>query len=151
MHPMRSIVRRFPAFRSDPAWITRRPRRPIALLTLTLMFGLALWPVPAAPPLPASPDPGTGGAGELREGRLALNEFMASNDGYVFDEFGDSDDWVEIFNLGPTPVNMEGKFLTDNLSHTQKWEFPDTIIPVGGHLIVWTDDEPAEEIGRAHV
>ncbi len=100
---------------------------------LALACALAAWATPAAD-----------GERAVREGQLVINEFMADNDHFYFDEFGDDDDWVEIFNLGPTPVNLEGKFLTDDLSATQKWEFPDTTLPVGGFLIVWTDGEPAE-------
>jgi len=134
--------------------VTRRLAGLIVLAAaLGLAWALAAWAAPAAD-RPLDPAAGaadraaaagaTGGDRALREGQLVINEFMADNDHFYFDEFGDDDDWVELFNLGPTAVNLEGKFLTDNLSETQKWEFPDTTIPVGGFLIVWTDGEPEQ-------
>jgi hypothetical protein len=75
---------------------------------------------------------------------LRVNEIMAANRVTLLDEAGDADDWVEIFNTGATPVNVEGMFLSDDPADTQKWSFPDTIITPGGYLIVWCDNEPEE-------
>ncbi len=75
---------------------------------------------------------------------LRVNEFMASNHVTLFDEYGDADDWLEVFNTGATAVNMEGLFLTDEVDNTQMWEFPDTILPAGGYLLIWCDTELGE-------
>lgn len=75
---------------------------------------------------------------------LRVNEIMALNGGTLLDEAGDSQDWVEIFNSGTTPVNLEGMFLTDTPLDTQRWSFPDTLIQPGGYLIVWCDNEELE-------
>lgn len=82
---------------------------------------------------------------------LFINEFMASNNSAsgIRDPLGDSDDWLEIYNLGAIPVDMAGMYLTDNLSNPIKYHIPtgdslQTTIPAGGFLVFWTDDETAE-------
>jgi len=79
---------------------------------------------------------------------LFINEFMASNNsssGY-HDPNGNYDDWIEIYNLGDTSVNMAGMYLTDNLANTTKFHIPagyssQTTIPARGFLVFWADDE----------
>ncbi|MBD3337078.1 MAG: hypothetical protein GF355_16305 [Candidatus Eisenbacteria bacterium] len=81
---------------------------------------------------------------------LAVNEFMTTNDATIMDEYGDFEDWVEIHNFGSTPVNIEGMFLTDNLFFPTRFELPDTIIPSGGFIVVWCDDEENEGVLHAN-
>lgn len=75
---------------------------------------------------------------------LVINEFMASNDTTIADEFGEYDDWVEIFNPDTVAKNLLGLYLTDDLSNPTRWAFPDTTIPPGGFLLIWTDDDPEQ-------
>ena len=42
---------------------------------------------------------------------LFINEFMASNDSAFADEFGEYDDWVELYNGEDVPVWLGDKFL----------------------------------------
>ena len=60
------------------------------------------------------------------------------------DETGTYEDWVEIYNPGPEPVEMGGLFLTDDLTNTTKWIFPDTTLQVGDFLIIWCDNDPED-------
>ncbi|MBE0663696.1 MAG: CotH kinase family protein [Bacteroidales bacterium] len=75
---------------------------------------------------------------------LYINEFMASNSTTIADEFGEYDDWIEIFNAGSEPVWLGDKYLSDNLNNPTKWAFPDTTISAGGFLIVWADGQPEQ-------
>lgn len=79
---------------------------------------------------------------------LFINEFMASNSSIVADEYGDYDDWIEIYNKGDSTVSLGGMYLTDNLGTPNKWKIPDTTIPAGGFLMFWADTETAE--GKLH-
>lgn len=51
---------------------------------------------------------------------LFINEFMADNDSIVTDEYGEYDDWLEIYNAGSTVVNLSGMYLTDDLTDPTK-------------------------------
>jgi len=69
-------------------------------------------------------------------------EFMASNDKSLYDEDGESSDWMEIFNPDPNPVDIGGWFLTNDRGELNKWELPqNTILPSGGSLIIFASDK----------
>ncbi|HWN94785.1 MAG TPA: lamin tail domain-containing protein, partial [Methylomirabilota bacterium] len=53
-----------------------------------------------------------------------ISEFLASNNGGLTDEDGDTSDWIEIFNSGTNTVNMNGWFLTDSAANLTKWRIP---------------------------
>jgi CotH protein/lamin tail-like protein/concanavalin A-like lectin/glucanase superfamily protein/Big-like domain-containing protein len=75
-----------------------------------------------------------------------INEWMAANSGFIRDPAdNDADDWFELYNPNPYPVDLGGAFLTDNLTNVaQFYEIPDnghyTISPFG-YLLVWADEE----------
>ncbi len=101
------------------------------------------------------PTPGSSnGSGETPMAMFVINEFMASNSYTYADEFGDFDDWIEIYNAGNIPGDIGGFFITDDLDELDTWQIPDTdpdlttILP-GQHLILWADKEP--EQGVLHV
>jgi hypothetical protein len=69
---------------------------------------------------------------------IVLNEVMAENLSAV-PSAGGYPDWVELHNRGPGNVNLAGWSLTDS-SQARKFVFPpNTILPLGGHLVVWCD------------
>lgn len=74
-------------------------------------------------------------------GQLFINEFLASNASVNTDpDFSENADWIELFNAGNTPVNLNGYFLTDNLDNPDKWFInAELIIPAKGYALIWTD------------
>jgi len=52
---------------------------------------------------------------------LVINEFMASNSKCCMDPQGEYDDWIEIYNSGTYTINVDGMYLTDNLTTPTKW------------------------------
>jgi len=86
--------------------------------------------------------------------RLFINEFLASNQTDTPDEFGQQDDWFEIYNDNTTPVNIGGLYVTDNLTLLTKYQIPTTnavatTIPAKGFLLLWADEETTQ--GPLHV
>ncbi|GJM18959.1 MAG: hypothetical protein DHS20C14_11720 [Phycisphaeraceae bacterium] len=74
-----------------------------------------------------------------------VNEWLASNDGVILDELGDADDMIELYNDEAFAVDLSGRFLTDDLTDKNKWEFPSgTTIPAKGYMVIWADDEPLQ-------
>ena len=75
---------------------------------------------------------------------VRINEVSASNDSYV-NEYGKKNDWVELYNTTDEPVDVEGMYLTDNLSKPTKYQITkgatraQTVIPAHGHLLIWCD------------
>lgn len=79
---------------------------------------------------------------------LFINEFMASNTSGLQDEYGEQDDWIEIFNPGYDTIDLAGFYITDDLSQPQKHQFAagyaDTKIPPEGFNILWADGTPVQ-------
>ena len=76
---------------------------------------------------------------------IVLNELLADNSSGDVDEFGEYEDWVEIYNRDTTAYDLSGHYLSDDLSEPAKWQFPaGTTVPAGGHVRVWCDDNTAQ-------
>ncbi len=75
---------------------------------------------------------------------VVINEFMASNANTITDEFGDRDDWVEIYNSADTTIALAGFFLTDNLANPTKWQFPDTTLAGNSFMLLWADEQAVQ-------
>jgi len=85
---------------------------------------------------------------------LRINEFMAANStgSGITDEYGDADDWIEIYNATDSPVDIGGMYVEDE---QDKWQIPtgysgQTTIGAYGYLLLWADDEEETE-GPLHV
>ena len=72
---------------------------------------------------------------------LVINELMVSNDSALVDEFGEYDDWIELYNKGNEPINLNGLHLSDDLSDLSKYTFPNIILNPNSYLIIWADDQ----------
>ncbi len=77
---------------------------------------------------------------------LYINEFLANNNNLHLDEFGDDDDWIEIYNDGPVPIDIGGLYMTDVLSNPLLHQIPDTdpsatTIAPGDFILLWADNE----------
>ena len=85
---------------------------------------------------------------------LYINEILAANQNDITDEFGELDDWIEIYNPNPYPVNIGGYFLTDNPENPQKFMVPDdvpdqTTIPAQSWFLLWADEDGLQ--GPTHI
>lgn len=85
----------------------------------------------------------------LFTGPLYLNEFMASNKNTNMDEFGEFDDWVEIYNGSDQPVWLADYFLSDNNGSPGKYRFPEQNLEPGGFYLVWLDDQEEQGVNHA--
>ncbi len=79
---------------------------------------------------------------------VLINEFMASNSRTIADEYGQYDDWIEIYNADTQAINVNGMFLSDDPANSTRWMLPDTTIEPMGFLLVWTDGDPNQ--GKLH-
>lgn len=79
---------------------------------------------------------------------LVINEFLAANTSGGTDAAGEFDDWVEIYNNGDTLVQLEGLYLTDDVTEKTRWAFPSGVgLSPGEHLIVWCDTQVDQMTG----
>src|SRR5947209_17531304 len=66
---------------------------------------------------------------------VLINEVMTANRRTLFDENGDSSDWIEFYNPAASSVSLAGYGLTDDPVVHFKWTFRDAKIDPGGFLI----------------
>jgi hypothetical protein len=80
----------------------------------------------------------------LFPGDILFNELLASNSGVIFDEAGEFDDWVEVYNAGTQPVWLGNLWLTDDLDTPDKYNFPAMTLDPGDWHLIWTDNDPEQ-------
>lgn len=78
---------------------------------------------------------------------LVINEFSAANVSIAADEYGDFDDWIELYNNTDESINLEGYYLSDNAGNLLKWSFPEATISAGGYFIIWADGDSTHASG----
>jgi hypothetical protein len=74
---------------------------------------------------------------------IRINEFLASNLSGLADEDvpAEPQDWIELWNYGATPVNLNGYSLTDDPDDPGKWVFPSTNLAAGQFLVVFASEK----------
>lgn len=81
---------------------------------------------------------------------IVINEFLTSNNTDITDNYGEHEDWIEIYNPSGTPYNISGLFFTDNLAIPLKCQIPvgndSTIIPAGGYLVLFADNDMGQGV-----
>ncbi|MFT5286033.1 MAG: hypothetical protein ACI8TQ_002201 [Planctomycetota bacterium] len=76
---------------------------------------------------------------------VVINESLAQNNTTIQDPAGSFEDYIELYNKSAAAVDVSLMYLTDNLSNPDKWQIPaGNIIPAGGTLLVWADNDPLE-------
>ena len=75
-----------------------------------------------------------------------INEWMANNTLTLADPAdGKFEDWFELYNPGPSPADLSGYYLTHDLTVPFHYQIPPGyIIPPGGFLLVWADNETTQ-------
>ncbi len=81
---------------------------------------------------------------------IVFNELVASNN-LISDEFGEKDDYIELYNRGSKDVNIAGWYLTDSpinriLTRIPTTDSIKTNIPAKGRIILWADDERSQGV-----
>jgi hypothetical protein len=86
-------------------------------------------------------------------GTVLINEFLAANATGLRDEDGGPEDWIELYNPGPTEVNLKGWSITDDRRDPGQWIFPEVVLPSGQFLVVFAsgkDRKPTAPGTRMH-
>ena len=77
-----------------------------------------------------------------------INEWLADNLTTLTDPAdGQFEDWFELYNPTTNAVDVGGYYLTDNLTNKFQFQIPNNghyVIPAGGYLLVWADNESGQ-------
>ncbi len=86
---------------------------------------------------------------------LIINEIMAKNLTTITDNFGEYEDWIEIYNPNNYPVNMSGYYMSDNPEVRNRWvipsSFPDSVtIPAQSWMLYYCDGDNNQGVLHAN-
>ena len=71
-------------------------------------------------------------------GQIVINEYSAANYNTSTDNYGEFEDWVELYNPTAAAIDINGWALTDKPSNATKWLFPSSfILPANGVAIIY--------------
>jgi hypothetical protein len=83
--------------------------------------------------------------------QLLINEYSAANYDSYQDNYGEYEDWVEIYNSTANPIDINGYFITDKVSNLTKWQVPASfIIPANDVGIIFCSGRDEVSGGFAH-
>jgi hypothetical protein len=77
---------------------------------------------------------------------LKINEIMSSNTLVVYDEDGDTPDWLEIINSGNTEINLSDYYLSESKKNLLKWQLPDIKLKPNQPLLVYASGKDRPQI-----
>jgi len=81
---------------------------------------------------------------------VVINEVVAANT-LITDEYGQYDDYLEIYNNGTREVNIAGWYLSDTPANPTLHQIPSTnsqltVVPAKGRLVIRADGEPTQGV-----
>lgn len=80
------------------------------------------------------------GQQELRS-QILINEICPANNSLITNNDGEFNDWIELYNAGASPVNIEGYGLSDIASEPYQLTFPDYVMNPGSRLLIFASDK----------
>ena len=87
----------------------------------------------------------------ISSAQVFLNEYSAANLSQYPDNYGEYEDWVELYNAGPTAVSLSGYYLSDDAAVPTKWLIPaGATIQAGGFLVFWCSGRDEGNFGNYH-
>ena len=76
---------------------------------------------------------------------IVINEIMSRNDATLADDYGEYDDWVELYNASDDTHDLTGLYLTDDdMREPLKWALPSIQMGPRESIIVWCDSDPEQ-------
>ncbi|MBL4861922.1 MAG: chitobiase/beta-hexosaminidase C-terminal domain-containing protein [Crocinitomicaceae bacterium] len=68
--------------------------------------------------------------------QVIINEYSCSNINGPNDNFGEKEDWIELYNMTGASIDLTGYYLSDKASNLLKWQVPSGNIAAGGYKMV---------------
>lgn len=71
------------------------------------------------------------------QSQIRINEAGNRNFSQVFDEFGSTEDWIELYNASSQAQSLQGYGISDDPSFPMKWPLPSLTMPANGYLLLF--------------
>lgn len=106
-------------------------------------------------PSPGKPNTGVNGkTPEFKEAviesSIVINEYVYKNKYSIMDKDGDRPEWVEIKNTGDTVVDISNYGLSDDISDTKKWVFPEMTLQPGEIRVIFLSGKDIKDVSELH-
>ncbi len=82
--------------------------------------------------------------------QVLINEFSCANKSVIADNFGEYEDWIELYNAGTTPIDLTGYYLSDNKINPTKWPIPSGILNPGAFRLFFASGRNVVGAGFSH-
>lgn len=70
---------------------------------------------------------------------------MPVNNSTATDQNGEYDDWIELYNLSASSLDISGHYLSDSKKNIYKWQIPyGTSISGKSYLMIWADEDTTQ-------
>jgi len=78
--------------------------------------------------------------------QLYINEVVSYNDKSYADNYGEYDDWIEIYNAGNVAINLANYYISDDTLAPLQFKIAATnssltTVPANGYLLLWADSD----------
>lgn len=68
--------------------------------------------------------------------QIVIQEICSNNESYVLDGNAQIEDYVELYNAGKLPCQIDGLYLSDDKYHLQKLSISGYVLPAGGIVVI---------------
>lgn len=73
--------------------------------------------------------------------QIVINEVCPKNSSIIDDDFGNSSDWIELYNPTANTIDLAGYSLSDELINPTKWTIEEGSIGPGEYLLIFASDK----------
>nr|HPH16973.1 lamin tail domain-containing protein [Bacteroidales bacterium] len=81
---------------------------------------------------------------------LVLNEVMYSNKQTIRDSYGETPDWIEIYNTSDESIQLQHYALQDGSGKKKTWKFPHSTIEPHQYLLVFASGKNIQLAKEIH-
>ncbi|MCH2230019.1 MAG: CotH kinase family protein [Crocinitomicaceae bacterium] len=81
---------------------------------------------------------------------VVINEMMGENVTTIMDEDGDYSDWLELYNNTSDTFNLEGFFLSDEITNPFKFELPSQELVGDDHILIFLSGKNVLTLNEVH-
>lgn len=83
---------------------------------------------------------------------LRITELMSANYSYLRGPYGETSDWVELYNGGTAAVQLSEYAFSKSLEELGAYPLPDMVLEPGAYCVIYLSDKPeAYQMGRKYL
>lgn len=91
----------------------------------------------------SDPDKGV----EPKKPAIRINEVVSNNCTGIFDAYGKTSNWVELYNQSDEPVNLSDYYLSDDSDDPLKWQIGNRILAPGEYELIYLSGQDFTDTG----